>query len=166
MVMERGQFSGNRGLMTGFGIGSNVKRDFVDDAIAVIVKKRAIPKNAIKLKNVVIDIPVKNTDDNGNRTVVIKPAVDIIILGYFSENDEKIVISQVAGSTKIPVDIMYTSVGEVVPVILDRDYEYEFAIQSFANNPPAPTDLIIVGIQIGDIPTDLVQYTISSDTGA
>jgi hypothetical protein len=166
MAMERGQFTGNRGLMTGFGIGSNVKRDFVDDAIDVIVKKRAIPKTAIKLKNVTIDIPVKNTDDNGKRTVVIKPAVDIIILGYFSGYDEKIVISQVAGSTKIPIDIMYSSVGEVVPVILDRDYEYEFVIQSFADELPAPTDIILVGIQIGDLPTDLVQYTIKSDTGA
>jgi hypothetical protein len=154
--------------MTGFGVGANIKRDFVDDAVDMIAKKRAIPQNAIKLKNVTVEIPTKNTDSNGKRTVVIKPAVDIIVLGYFSPFDEKIVISQVAGSTKIPVDIMYSSVGEIVPVVLDRDYEYEFAIQSLLESTqfPAQTDIILVGIQVGDLPTDLVQYKIESDTGA
>jgi hypothetical protein len=163
---DRGQFTGNRGLMTGVGIGTNVKRDFVDDAVAMIAKKRAIPMTAVKLKNVAIDIPTKQTDENGKRTVVIKPAVDIVILGHFSSLDEKIVISQLAGTTKTPVDIMYSYIGEVVPVVLDKDYEYEFSIQSEESSFPASTDLLLVGVQVGDLPTDLVQYTIKSDTGA
>lgn len=163
--MTRGYGSGDtRALMGGWTtVAPDVKVRFVDDAIEMVAKTRGLSVADLKLKNASIDIPLKLTNENNTRDVVIEPAVDLIMLGFYSGYDEQIIISEVAGETLVPLNIVFTSRPIFTPVVLLKGKKYKFTIKTATAN--ANSDLLMAGIQVGDIPTDLVQYSITSDTG-
>lgn len=160
----RGYGTGDtRALQSGWTtVAPDTKTKLIDDAIAMLARERGIPANAVKLKDISIEIDTKNATEEGKRAVKIKMAVDAVIIGYYSGYDAKIVVSRITGDTKVPYKIFYTNRPSITPLVLMKDTEYEFLFNTDAN---AQTDLLLAGIQIGEIPEDLVQYSITGDTG-
>jgi len=171
MSMEIRGYGGSnpdiRAMMGGWTtLASDLKKDLFDDAVTQIAKLRAMPTGAIKLKNVSIDIPKKQTPETSpsKRTVKLTPQVDMVLMSYFSTIDERIIVSRVVGDTIVPEQIFYTNRPLLVPIVLLKGLTYQIQIE-VGSNTPTVTDLLLVGVQIGEIPANLVQYTIDADDG-
>jgi len=154
-----------RALQSGWTtVAPDIRVQLFDDAVQYIAKVRGYTGSSVKIKNVAIEIPNKWTDENGKRTVEIAPKVDMVLLGYYSGRDYRVLIMRKAGETLIPENVFWTNRPSVTPIVLLKDETYQFKIDT--GGLKADVDLVLIGVQVGEFPTDLVQYNITSDTGS